>query len=193
MSAEHREGDHLDPGILAAYTDGLLPPAEHAAAEAHMADCDSCRGDMVAASRLTRERAPLRRWYVPAALGAAAALLLMVGRDTAPPPISVPVSREPVISTTVVPVALAPRGAVHRPTQLIWTSVPYADLYRVTIFDDAGNAIFESQARDTSVSIPADLHIQPRTSYFWKLEAQTGWNRWIPSELTEFSVDPKGP
>jgi hypothetical protein len=191
MSADERVREHLDPGVLAAFIDGALPPAERALAESHLADCEACRADVIAAVRLTR-RDPVRRWYAPAAAVAAAAaiLFMVVGRAPAPVGIPEPVTREPVITTTVAPVTVAPRGKVDRAAALVWTSVPYADLYRLTIFDDAGRVIYESQTRDTSAAIPASIHLRPRTSYFWKLEAQTGWNRWVPSELTEFSVDP---
>ena len=193
MSAEQERPDHLNPGTLVAFLDGALTPKERALAEVHLADCDACRGDMIAASRVTHSTAPARRWYVPAAAAAAAVLLVLVGRETAPPTVREPITREPVISATVAPVALSPRGSVDRLSPLVWSSVPFADLYHVTIFDDAGSAMYEMQTRDTSISVPTGIELRIGSHYFWKVEAQTGWNRWVPSELTEFSIRPKGP
>ena len=192
MNAEHRTPGHLDPGVMAAFIDGALPPAERALAEAHLADCDECRAEFIAVSRLARTPSRRRAWYIPAAAAAAAAVLFFAVtlQPTVDHP-TPPVYREPVITTTVAPVAIAPRGVVPAAATLIWTTVPYADLYRLTIFDEAGRAVWETQTRDTSVAIPGNIHLALRTSYFWKLEAQTGWNRWVPSELVEFSVDPK--
>jgi hypothetical protein len=84
------------------------------------------------------------------------------------------------------------RGVVSRPVHLVWTSVAFADRYRVTLFDDAGRAIYEMQTRDTSTVVPDSIHLEPQQHYFWKMEAQTGWNRWVASELIEFSVAPGG-
>lgn len=192
MTAEGRTPDHLDPGVIAAFIDGALPRADRTRAEAHLADCDDCRVELIAVSRIVRTPARRRTWYVPAAAAAAAVLFFVLARQAPETREPSPVTREPVITTTVAPVVVAPRGMVRAAASLVWTSVPYADLYRVTIFDDAGRAVWETQTRDTTIVVSPAIHLQPRTSYFWKLEAQTGWNRWVPSELVEFSIDPKG-
>ena len=178
--------------MLAAFVDGTLPLAERAAIESHLADCDDCRADVIAAVRFAPPRVTVRRWYLPAAAAAAVLLVIAIGRERAPMVTREPVMREPVISTTEAPVALAPRGVVSRPVRLVWTPVAFADRYRVTLFDDAGRAIYETQTRDTSTVVPDSIHLEPRQPYFWKMEAQTGWNRWVASELIEFSVGPAG-
>jgi len=182
MSADHTEPGHPTAGALAAFADGTLPLAERTTVESHLADCDECRADVIAAVRFARPRVRVRRWYLPAAAAAAVLLALAIGREREP------VMREPVITTTEAPVALAPRGVVSRPVRLAWTSVAFADRYRVTLFDDAGRAIYETQTRDTSTVVPDSIHLEPQQHYFWKMEAQTGWNRWVASELIEFAV-----
>jgi hypothetical protein len=193
MSAEQTERDHPSAGVLAAFVDGTLPLAERAAIESHLADCDDCRAGVIAAVRFARPRVSVRRWYLPAAAAAAVLLVTAIGRERAPNVTREPVMREPVISTTEAPVALAPRGLVSRPVRLVWTTVAFADRYRVTLFDDAGRAIYETQTRDTSAVVPDSIHLELRQPYFWKMEAQTGWNRWVASELIEFSVGPAVP
>jgi hypothetical protein len=194
MDDERREPAHLAADDLASFIDGTLTPAVRARVEAHLADCDACCAEVIAVSRLMRIRSPRQRWYLPAVAAAAAAVfLVVVGRQlsvgTAPPA----VSREPVITTTVAPTVVAPRGAVDAPPRLVWTSVPHADLYRITLFDDAGGSIWESQTRDTSAALPASIHLADHASYYWRVEAQTGWNRWVASDLTEFSIASPGP
>lgn len=192
MSAEQTERDHPSAGVLAAFVDGTLPLAERAAIESHLADCDDCRADVIAAVRYARPRVTVRRWFLPAAAAAAVLLVTAIGRERAHPVTREPVMREPVITTTEAPVALAPRGVVSRPVRLIWTPVAFADWYRVTLFDDAGRAIYETQTRDTSTVVPDSIRLELRQPYFWKMEAQTEWNRWVASELIEFSVAPAG-
>jgi len=97
-----------------------------------------------------------------------------------------------VITATGAPTVVAPRGAVTGAPLLVWTSVPHADLYRITLFDDAGGSIWESQTRDTSVALPASITLRSRASYYWRIEAQTGWNRWVASDLIEFSIAAPG-
>ena len=192
MSAEQTERDHPSAGVLAAFVDGTLPLAERPTIESHLADCDDCRADVIAAVRFARPRPAVRRWYLAAAAAAAVLLVTAIGREHAPMGTREPVMREPVISTTEAPVALAPRGVVSRPVRLVWTQVAFADQYRVTLFDDAGRAIFETQTRDTSTVVPDSIHLDTRQAYFWRMEAQTGWNRWVASELIEFSIGPAG-
>ena len=192
MSTEQTERDHPSAGVLAAFVDGTLPLAERVTIESHLADCDDCRADVIAAARFARPRVTVRRWNLPAAAAAAVLLAIAIGRERAPMATREPVMREPVITTTEAPVALAPRGVVRRPVRLVWTPVAFADSYRVTLFDDAGRAIYETQTRDSSTVVPDSIHLEPRQPYFWKMEAQTGWNRWVASELIEFSVGPAG-
>ena len=192
MSAEQTERDHPSAGVLAAFVEDTLPVAERAAIEWHLADCDDCRANVIAAVRFARPRVSVRRWYLPAAAAAAVLLATAIGRERASLVTREPVMREPVISTTEAPVALAPRGLVSRPVRLVWTTVAFADRYRVTLFDDAGRAVYETQTRDTSAVVPDSIHLELRQPYFWKMEAQTGWNRWVASELIEFSVGPVG-
>jgi hypothetical protein len=67
--------------------------------------------------------------------------------------------------------------------------VPHADRYRLTLFDDTGRVIWDTQATDTSVSLPGGITLQAGGIYFWKVEAQTAWNRWVTSSLTRFSIE----
>ena len=188
MEPESDASSHLSPGDVAAYVDGVLPPPERSRVEAHLADCDACRTELVAVARLPRARRR-RHWYVPLGLAAAAALLVFVWpRSAEKVPMSPPNYREPVVTTTVAPLIIAPRGATTAPRRLVWTSVPHADRYRMTLFDATGAVLWESQTSDTTATIPAMIGLRPGASYLWQVAAQTGWNRWVASDLIDFSL-----
>src|SRR3989442_8733126 len=78
MNVEHETDRHLDSGEVAAYLARALPGADRAQVEDHLAACAACRGEVVAVARLLRARPGQRRWYLPAGVAAAAAVLLLV-------------------------------------------------------------------------------------------------------------------
>ncbi len=180
---------HLETWEVAVYLDDALSPADRSRVERHLVDCDDCRTEIITVARLLRTQ-PRRGWYIPIgiAAAAAAAVLLLVWPGSIEEPVGPPNYREPVVTTTVAPIGIAPRGAIATAPWLVWTRVPHADRYRLTLFDATGRVIWESQTRDTSAAFPKTIGLQPRASYFWKVEAQTGWNRWVGSDLIEFSL-----
>jgi anti-sigma factor RsiW len=178
---------HLTNGEVAAYLDRALTPSDRSRVEAHLVNCAECRNELVEVTRLLRTR-PRRLWVLPVGVAAAAAavlLLVMLPQRTQSPG---PGYREPAVTTTVAPVAVAPSGAIATAAQLVWTAVPQADRYRLALFDSAGTVLWERETVDTAVPIPDTLRLKRGASYFWKVEAQTGVNRWVSSELVEFSV-----
>jgi hypothetical protein len=197
---------HLESGEVAAYLDGALAPSDRSRVEAHAAECDMCRTELIEAASLLRARPRVRRWYVPAgavAAAAAAVVLLIWGRpDNAPA--GAAGYREPAVTTSVAPAVVAPRGVVSpAPVNVpegaprgvpsngrlfVWTAVPRADRYRLTLFDGTGAVVWETQTPDTAAQLPDSIRIRTRATYLWKVEAQTGWNRWVSSDLVEFSV-----
>ena len=188
MDAREDAGTHLEPGDLAAYVDGALSPEDRSRIELHLVDCDACRDELRAVVQLVGGAPRRRTWYLPIGIAAAAAAItLLIVHPMRHHP--APANREPMVTTTVAPVVVVPRGTGGIPRSLVWTSVPHADRYRLTLFDDTGRAIWDTQATDTSVSLPARIVLLPGGSYFWKVEAQTGWNRWVSSALVRFSID----
>jgi hypothetical protein len=180
--------DHCTAAEIASYVDGTAPPAARARLEDHCAECAVCRTTLVDVTRVVHAPARPWRWGVPVGVAAAAALLLFVW-----PPRDMPQFREPAVTTTVAPFAVAPRGAARAVSRVVWTAVTHADRYRLMLFDDAGSVVWETETVDTATPLPDTLRLEPRRPYFWKVEAQTGWNRWVGSDLAEFSVAPDRP
>jgi len=121
------------------------------------------------------------------AIAAAAAVLLLAwpgGPDT------LGRHRGPTITAGTTPAQLAPVGSVTEARALSWRAVAGATLYRATLFNAAGSALFEAETTDTIVSLPDSITIVAGQLYLWKVEARTAWGRWASSELTEFRVAP---
>jgi anti-sigma factor RsiW len=136
---------------------------------------------------------------VGALVGLAAAVLVLVvtrsdhaGRATVSdaPATTRHVLRERPITTTAAPRLIAPAGATSLVDTLRWTSVPHADRYRATVFDGDGNVAHEAETADTAVGLPPQFRAARGRLYLWKVEARTGWDRWVESELGEFTVLP---
>lgn len=180
---------HLQPEEIAAYIDGIATGEVRTRLESHLAACDDCRSELVDASRivaaLPRARGMRGRVWMPAAAAAAIVLLLAWPRTVREPSVQ---HREAPVTTTIAPRAIAPIGAVDSATALVWSSVPYRDRYRVRVFDAAGSVIWETETIDTITSVPMSVSLRPGRSYYWKVEAQTGFGRSAATELIEFSV-----
>jgi hypothetical protein len=125
-------------------------------------------------------------WQFPAA-AAAVLVIAILARQVGDGRPSV-VHRAPPITAAAQPEAISPVGVGNRPDRVRWTMVPGAELYRMTLYQADGRAIYEIETRDTTVAIPDSVHLVSGNSYLWKVEARTGWNRWSASRLFEFSV-----
>lgn len=204
-------GACLADNEIAALADGK-PEAGRDRAVAHLAACPSCRhrlatisrllGDAVITSELRHLEAagPRPRWRALAlAVGAAASLagafvaggLLRSGLEKGSGDDGAESThRDGVITSTVAPRLLPPASPTATPDSLHWTSVPYADRYQLLVFDREGRLAWEPQTTDTAVALPARLARAPGT-YIWKVEARTGWDRWVASEWARFTVQPQ--
>ena len=181
--------DHLEPDEAAAYLEDALGPTDRARIDAHLAECAHCREEIVEAGRIVvtlpaADRAG-RRFWIPAAI--AASLLLFVAR---PGQITdAPVAhREAPVTAIVAPQIVAPIGAVESLARLVWRGAPGADSYHVRLFHADGAVLWEQSTTDTTAALPDSLRFVAGRSYYWKVEAQTGFDRRAASELIEFIV-----
>ena len=176
--------EHLSSDDLAAYLDGVLPAAERTTVDEHLAECDDCQTELIALSRVLRTKPGRRRWFIPAGIAAAAAAFTVLWLS---PQWVEPNFREPAVSATPAPAVVAPRGPTTGPVRLVWTRVPHADRYRLTVFDSSGAVVWSSQTKDTLLSVAG---LRPGVRYFWQVEAETGFDRWIHSDVIEFVIRP---
>ena len=193
---------------LSSLVDGTVQPGPRAEMIDHLASCGSCRREVAALSRLCAEpeirreleqlRAPEPRTtrqrlariggVIGAATAAAAVGLLLVPRFQAGDPTGASDHRGSVWTLSAPPLAIAPAGPVRESPRFVWTSVPRADRYELTLFDQTGVILWETRASDTLAALPDSVSLAPGTPYFWKVEAQQGFDRWSESDLVEFTL-----
>lgn len=186
----------LDEVAIADFVEGRLLPEARAPAVAHLLTCARCRSVVRATGRVLADPALVpearerrwRRWSVPLGLAAAAALVLLLWPRRVDDRGTLPGLREPTLTTTVAPLPIAPRASVTRMDRLVWSSVPRAERYRLRLYDGEGSVVWRVETTDTFVMLPDSVRLSPRTSYFWRVEAQTEWRRWAASDLVEFQV-----
>jgi hypothetical protein len=190
--------DCLDDETIAAFAEATLDGAPRAAALAHLATCPRCRAAVASVSRaladrtvareVTRiERSPrYRHLRVLVPLAAAALLVLVIqpfqSTDEATS------HRAPVGGAGTSPAPARPIGAVAAPRALVWRPVAGADRYRVTLFAEGGTVLFETNVEDSLAALPDSVRLATGRRYLWKVEARTGFDRWVASELAEFTV-----
>ena len=192
----------LDEPTVADALDGRLDPEVRAPVIAHLLTCAHCRSMIVGTSRAVADAtlAPTtvrrwRRWSLPLGAAAAAAVLLLFlpprrGTDHGglrePPP-------SPTSTGAVAPVPIAPRDSVATVDRFVWSSLSGVDRYRLRLYDAEGGVKWTTETADTVVARPDSVVLSPRVTYFWKVEAQTEWQRWVASDLIEFRLTGHGP
>ena len=107
----------LDAGVLAAWFEGTLDPAERAAAEAHAAECSRCQAVLAAMIRIEPPmesrpwwRSPAFGWLVPITV-AAAALVVYVRMERDPRTLEVAMA--PAVAPAPVPAASGQAAAAE--------------------------------------------------------------------------------
>jgi hypothetical protein len=185
---------HLTESEVSAYLSGIVGHAQRERIQAHLSRCDECTEELTEVWRLTREAAPAlarrpHRMIIGVAAGIAAvmALFLWTGRQ---PFSSENQFREPALTFAAPPRPLAPLGTAQAPITLRWSAVPSTNRYRVILFDREGSVIWETEVRDTVAPLADSVPVVPGSSYFWKVQAETGLGRSTESPLTEFEVLP---
>lgn len=197
----------VDGGTVERYLAGLLSDAEVEAFESHYLTCARCQNELrmvVAirdvlpelqqASRVDYSSpAPLTgRWLrrharvgaVAAAIAAVLAGVLIVqpgARESLQ-------HREPVPEAADAPRLEAPIGEVGTLAEFRWAPTASADLYKLTLYNAAGDVVWETDTRETHVALPDSLRLQPGALYLWQVNARIDWDRWVNSELVRFRI-----
>lgn len=189
----------LDELAVADFVEGRLGPQAREPVVAHLLTCARCRSAVRATGRLLADSGVAveirprrwRRWLLPLGIAAAVAMALLVwprAEETGPPP----GTRGPRSGTSIGPVPISPRASVARVNQFVWSSVPRAGRYRLRLYDAEGSVLWTVETADTVALMPDSVALSPGIGYFWKVEAQTEWQRWVPSDLVEFQLTGSG-
>lgn len=199
-AAALRSGDCLDDLAVARIADGGGTAAELE----HLSRCAACRREVAAVAdgiasqsvsleieRLEAGRPAWQRRMAVAGVAAAVVLTTLFVRSSAAPGVrEEPTYRDPGIVQPMPPTVVAPVDqVVSSPVELRWTSSVAATEYRLTVFDEEGSIVWEGKTADTSVVVPADVSLAAGVPYWWRVEARVGFDRWIQSVVTPFTVD----
>ena len=184
-------GAHLSAGRVTAYLAGSLDPAGRAEMEAHLADCEECRTEIIEVARLAREGKSFP-WQVVIPLAAAAGVvgILLLGPSRSrtavdsDPVIRAPDTRDDVAGVEVVGATLD-QGLV-----LTWHQVREASVYRLTVSGERGDSVWAGSTTDTTVVLPEGTILQPNRPYFWYVDALLRDGRSVTSGLQEFRTGP---
>jgi hypothetical protein len=188
------EHEHMTELEVAAYVDGRLSGDALEAAQAHMAQCRECRGEVVAASRLVAEL-PLakpalrsRRFGAVAALAAAVLIIVAIPRSSAPPDIAATRERGgvPTDAAAVALIAPAEDGTFDPASApFVWHALA-AVTYRVTLTDSSANTMWTREVTDTVLPLPANSRLSRGARYHWYVEAIRSNGSTARSEIRSF-------
>jgi len=204
-------GEVNDRGLVERYLAGRLSETEIEVFESHYLTCSHCQNELRLATAI-REVLPevpqaaqaidvgagalTGHWlgrHVRAGTVAAAIAAILIGvllvqpshREGLP-------HREAVPEAAEAPRAEVPNGEVRAVEEFRWVAVIAADLYRVTLYDDAGEVIWKVDTRQTHIAPPDTVRLEPGALYLWQVDARVDWDRWVSSELVRFSTSDPG-
>jgi hypothetical protein len=193
---------HLADDVIAAYLDRALAAPARAVAEAHLADCQLCRDELVAAADLMRRASPSRRLLrigAPTAAIAATLLLAVLGpwRSTSGPrsESGARLRETTGVATTsgVRVIAVAPADRATIPSDSVrftWLHHARDAGYRLTLTDQEGAVRWITDTSDTVVALPDSVRLSRGRTYYWFVDALGGDGRTRASQLRSFRVAP---
>lgn len=193
--------------MVEAYLFDRLSEDERERFEAHYLTCDRCQVEIRKALQLRSAfqaaaavgsdsagspvDAKVRRWHPAVKIGSLLAAATLAGLLLLRPG-GLDMSEDPahraadVDTQTVTP--LTPDGPVPGVEGFHWSVLPGVERYRVTLFDEGGNVLFEEVVTDSVLLVPPNVRLDQGTAYLWKVEAEVGFDRWLSSDLITFSI-----
>lgn len=203
MNADSVEMPHVTSEELAGYLEHRLDRESERRVETHMAECATCRADLVqirgvlgALPAGRTEGSRHRNWPRPAWLAAAAlvaiALVPLAKRVEQQRNVLPALRAAPMTSTRITVVAPDPstpeRGVDPDRAVFTWRAVDGAGTYRITITDSAGTPVFMATTSDTSIAPPSSQRLVHGGSYLWYVDALrndgTTWSTGVRSFTT---------
>lgn len=183
---------HLTPAQVGRWVEVSLTTPERNDLADHLADCDSCRSEVVAARRILRKVRGRRRGRLLLAFGAGMAALLVLG---------VPRSMLEQADTLRVTATEGDiRIEVERPvdgSSVSGSSVsfewrPPGDEvgYRITVTTELGALVWEESTPDVRVALPDSVVPLPAGRYYWWVDALLEGGETATSGIMEFVVPP---
>jgi hypothetical protein len=188
---------HPATEAIAAYLSGTLSPPEQTTLETHLAHCRPCRQEVTSAQRLIRSRTPRGRWLWVAPVAAAAVLgVVLLGRwPRVPGSVNEPVrsgeEAGPEDALKLRALAPADRDTLSvRGLVFTWASQAGRPLYRLTLTDGSGHAVWLRDTSDTTLALPAEVSLDRGRTYFWYVDALDAEGRSLTTGTLRFTSSP---
>jgi len=186
---------HLSIDDAASYIDGTLTDEARADVERHLAECDTCREEVAASTRLVATLPePARRqlpWRLVLPLAAGILVAVVLARPTARTAVAPAQERgAPSDASQIVLVAPAPDATLDgEASRFVWHPIAGSIGYRVVIKDASGAPVWSGDVADTVLAIPAALHLRAAESYVWRVDGQRGDGTTASSAEASFRVE----
>jgi hypothetical protein len=169
---------HLAADDAASFLDGTLSDDARVEVERHIAECDTCREEIAAASRLVATIPPASRrtlsvWRIALPLAAGIVAVVMLRRPATAPVATSAERAVPRDAAAITLVSPAPDAAlVPGTTRLVWRPIDGGIGYRVVIKDSSGAPVWESETTDTVLAVPAGVVLREGETYVWRIDGQ---------------------
>jgi hypothetical protein len=188
---------HPATEAIAAYLSGTLSPQEQTALETHLARCRPCRREVTTAEHLIRSHPPRTRWlWVAPAAAAAVLAVVLLGRwprvpDSVNEPVRSGVEAGPEDVLKLRALAPADRDTVSvRGLVFTWAGQAGRPLYRLTLTDGSGHAVWLRDTSDTTLALPAEVSLDRGRTYYWYVDALDAEGRSLTTGTLRFTSSP---
>jgi len=175
---------HLASDEVAAYLDGRSSTADRSAVDAHLADCDLCRAEVLEVRSMLKSAPRARRsnGSLRVLAGAAAAALILVAlpwRDLRRPSLS----PDTGVGTERAVVPDGGRDSVEIVTPILdgavlpdrltftWRRGESDAQFTVTLLNTRGDILWLAPTRDTVITVPDSVALPPAASYVVYVDA----------------------
>lgn len=200
MSADEtgQVNGHLDASVVAAFVEGRLGgDARHRAAD-HLAECETCREEVVGVTAALTSHRTHPAWRHPGILLAAAAALLLAVVTTLPqddePATPSGTDRngggQAIGLAAISPAAdgfLDPTASGMAAT-FIWHAHEPGTRFHFTLVDEQGVTVYSVDTGDSAVSLPTTFTLASNRSYYWYVDALGADGRSLTTGARRFTV-----
>jgi anti-sigma factor RsiW len=187
---------HLSVEELASMIDGTLPAHDRDRAERHLAECDACREELAACTRVvaTSATVPVRHFPWRNLLALAAGILLVVWiRRPQERPRATDVSERaaPTSSARILTISPAADASIAASAlRFAWHPMEGSVGYGVVVKDASGARVWSGDAVDTVLALPDSVRLQPNVSYVWRVDGQRADGSTAASTESAFRITP---
>lgn len=193
---EDRLMPHLATEDVAGFVDRSVSVERRVEIENHLAECDACRAEVVAITRMVREKpSTMRPLLLALGLSAAAIFVITVAplvQDTTVPSPLILRQSEQGEGAGEVEILSPLTGGVFDDVErrLQWRAQEGDAVYRVTITREDGEGIWTASTSGTVLAVADSVALVPGGHYYWWVDALLRGGSIATSGVHEFTMPP---